>query len=407
MTIPDPVLPVRGSRAERVRSNVCAAFKRSTVSAVTVMASVALLLPEAFPAVSRTVKGPGAAYACVGFCCAEVPPSPKSQAQEVGPPAEVSANCTTELMAGFGVDAVKDAAGAVTAATPARIERPRTASALKSMGNGVMTPRIGRAGGPIGSRPARANGSETGRASVYVEESGSVELSGRVGRILEIGLNGSRRVLLYGERELEVRHGAVEDPVILPDPGRVDHLHDELGIDRVARQRREAEVTVDVVLADDLPDSRVPGAGIPRRERQVEAVRAVQAQDRRVRDHDRERRRRGARAARGREPDRECPGGRVHVRRVALGGGAPVAEVPRPGRRAARRVRELNEGTRRRVGGGRRERRGRDGRLKRARHGGEKRHGDDGDALEEAYGKGHGRCSIAVRSARTPEFRSP
>src|SRR3984893_18011139 len=173
MTFPDPVLPVRGSRAESVRSKVCAAFNRSSVSPVTVMASVALLLPEAFPAVSRTVNGPGAAYTCVGLCSVEVPPSPKSQAQEVAPPVEASANCTTELTAGFGVDAVKDAAGAVTAAIPARIERPRTASALKSMGNGVMTPRIGRAGGPVGSRPARANGSETGRASVCEEDAGN------------------------------------------------------------------------------------------------------------------------------------------------------------------------------------------------------------------------------------------
>src|SRR6476646_2083179 len=141
MTVPSPVFPVRGSRAERVRSKVCAAFKRSTVAGVTVIARVALLEPDAFVAVRRTLNAPEVVYTCVGFCCVDVPPSPKSHAQEVALPDE-SVNWTTEFAAGFGVETLNDAAGALSAVTAARTVRPTAANALKSVdiGNEVITP---------------------------------------------------------------------------------------------------------------------------------------------------------------------------------------------------------------------------------------------------------------------------
>src|SRR5450432_4225786 len=118
MTFPTPVRPVRGSVAESVRSNVCAAFKRRTVSSVTVTSRVALALPDPFDAVRRTVKVPAAAYTCVAFCCVDEWPSPKSHAHADGAPADVSENWTSEPAAGLGVDAENDAVGAAVASVP-------------------------------------------------------------------------------------------------------------------------------------------------------------------------------------------------------------------------------------------------------------------------------------------------
>src|SRR5512142_198784 len=127
MTLPEPVLPVRASRAASVRSNVCSGFRRRTVSGVTVRTRLVFDGPDGFEAVRRTVKLPVAVYTCVGFCSVEIVPSPKSQVHRFGPPAEVSVNWTIELTAGLCDDTSNDAVGADRARTPARIDSERTA----------------------------------------------------------------------------------------------------------------------------------------------------------------------------------------------------------------------------------------------------------------------------------------
>ena len=50
------------------------------------------LLPATFETVNVTSYVPAVAYACFGFCTAEVVPSPKSHSQAVGPRVEASVN---------------------------------------------------------------------------------------------------------------------------------------------------------------------------------------------------------------------------------------------------------------------------------------------------------------------------
>jgi hypothetical protein len=61
----------------------------------TVTVRVAVLDPVPFVAVKVTVFDPAVAKAWLGFCAVEVVPSPKSQLQEVGVPADVSVNWMT------------------------------------------------------------------------------------------------------------------------------------------------------------------------------------------------------------------------------------------------------------------------------------------------------------------------
>jgi hypothetical protein len=62
--------------------------------APTAMVRLALEEPELFVTVSVTVRDPAVANAWLGFWAALVPPSPKSHAHDVGPPVDVSVNCT-------------------------------------------------------------------------------------------------------------------------------------------------------------------------------------------------------------------------------------------------------------------------------------------------------------------------
>src|ERR1700737_2241383 len=128
-------------------SKLWAAFKRRTPADVTVTLRVALPEPEELDAGSRAVKTPALRYTCVGLRSEETPPSPKSQLQAVGPPAEASAKRTSELTAGFCVEAVNEAAGAPAAlvkpstAAPAAAARRRTA---RERTDPIM---VGRTGG--------------------------------------------------------------------------------------------------------------------------------------------------------------------------------------------------------------------------------------------------------------------
>jgi hypothetical protein len=70
--------------------------------------------PTTLDAVMVTTNVPAVANVCDGFAAVLVPPSPNVQAHEVGPPVEVSVNETLTGAAPEVVDAVNDAAGAVT-----------------------------------------------------------------------------------------------------------------------------------------------------------------------------------------------------------------------------------------------------------------------------------------------------
>jgi hypothetical protein len=65
----------------------------------------AWLEPAPFDAVRVTLKVPAPMYVCDGFCAVEVPPSPKSQAHDVGGPDEVSVKVT--LWPGWGLEGEK------------------------------------------------------------------------------------------------------------------------------------------------------------------------------------------------------------------------------------------------------------------------------------------------------------
>ena len=73
---------------------------------------VSMSVPSAFVAVRLTVQVPRPVYMWTGCCSAEVPPSPKSQDQEVGKLAEVSVNRTGDKRSDVSVLDVKSATGA-------------------------------------------------------------------------------------------------------------------------------------------------------------------------------------------------------------------------------------------------------------------------------------------------------
>jgi hypothetical protein len=72
-------------------------------------------LPAELVALSVTVKVPAETKTCVGLCTAEVPPSPKVQAQDVGAPLETSVNWTDWLVAGADGEYENAATGTVAA----------------------------------------------------------------------------------------------------------------------------------------------------------------------------------------------------------------------------------------------------------------------------------------------------
>jgi uncharacterized protein (DUF58 family) len=78
----------------------------------TVMVAVAEVEPPLFVAVSFAVYVPAAVYVWEGFCAVEVPPSPKSQAHDVGAPVEVSVKLTGNGAVPVTGEAAKDATGA-------------------------------------------------------------------------------------------------------------------------------------------------------------------------------------------------------------------------------------------------------------------------------------------------------
>ena len=86
-------------------------------AAVAVMTTLAVLVlePVALVATSFTVEDP-AAKVWDGFCEVLVPPSPKSQAQLVGEPVEVSVNWTVSGAVPEVLSSVKEAVGALPAA---------------------------------------------------------------------------------------------------------------------------------------------------------------------------------------------------------------------------------------------------------------------------------------------------
>ena len=83
--------------------------------AATAMLFVLVFDPPEFDAVSLTLNVPATVKTCVGFRDVEVPPSPKSQDQEVGLPVEVSVKKTVWPVCGDEGENVKSAAGAETA----------------------------------------------------------------------------------------------------------------------------------------------------------------------------------------------------------------------------------------------------------------------------------------------------
>jgi hypothetical protein len=66
----------------------------------TVTVRLALWEPELLVAVRVTVKEAAVAKVWLGFWAVLVPPSPKFHCQEVGPPVDVSVNCTACPAAG-------------------------------------------------------------------------------------------------------------------------------------------------------------------------------------------------------------------------------------------------------------------------------------------------------------------
>src|SRR4051812_33342651 len=74
------------------------------------------LAPAALLTVRATVYVPGAVNVCEGCCVVAFVPSPKSQAHDVGPPVEVSPNCTGRGAVPLAGDAVKLAVGATAGA---------------------------------------------------------------------------------------------------------------------------------------------------------------------------------------------------------------------------------------------------------------------------------------------------
>lgn len=72
-----------------------------------------LLEPELFDEINPTENEPALVKTCVGFFAVLVPPSPKSHSQEVGSPADVSANITVCPIVGeAGLNAKVAVAGA-------------------------------------------------------------------------------------------------------------------------------------------------------------------------------------------------------------------------------------------------------------------------------------------------------
>ena len=77
----------------------------------TVTVFVVVFEPPPFAAVRATGNAPAVAKACVGFWAVELKPSPKSHDHDVGPPVEVSVNCTVWPAEGDGGEKVKFGGG--------------------------------------------------------------------------------------------------------------------------------------------------------------------------------------------------------------------------------------------------------------------------------------------------------
>jgi hypothetical protein len=85
------------------------------------MLAVALVEPPGPDAVRRTAKVPAVVNVWLGLCDVEDVPSPKSHAQDVGAPLEVSVNATATGTVPEVVDDVNDATGAGGRDVPARV----------------------------------------------------------------------------------------------------------------------------------------------------------------------------------------------------------------------------------------------------------------------------------------------